>query len=107
MPFRLYGVEEQVKTLDNAHVALSKAQALASQAITAQGVTLAAHEERIITGRDGLAEVKSDIVALAVSVSALAEKVAASTNRVAWTLTGLAFTVAGSAIVLVLTGQPS
>ena len=99
IPFRLYGLEGQVKTQDAAISALNNTAARHSEAISAQAVTLARHDEQLSTGSTGLTEVKTDVAALAASVSQLAEKVASVGNRVAWTLTAATLAVLGALLV--------
>lgn len=106
LPFRVYGLEGQVKTQDAAINRLRENTAGHSQAISAQAVTLAKHDEQISGANADIVEVKTDVAALAVSVATLGEKVASSTTRVAWALVGFAFTVAGSAIALVIASAP-
>lgn len=106
LPFRVYGLEGQVKTHDSAIGKLSEGQARHSAAISAQAVTLALHEEKLGGTGNELSDVKSDVKILAASVVGLGEKVASSSSRIAWVLTGFAFTTAGSVIALILTRQP-
>lgn len=98
MVFRLYGLEGQVKTQDAAIGDLTRTTARHSEAISAQSVTLARHEEQLLGGRNEIGEVKTDVAALAVAVGQLAEKVATVGNRVAWTLTGGTLAVLGALV---------
>ncbi len=107
LPFRVYGLEAQSRTQDAAINHLRESSARTSEAVAAQAVTLAKHDQQLRDGREDIVEVKTDVAALAASVTALTEKVATGLNRVAWVLTGFAFTVAGTAITLVITNNPS
>lgn len=106
LPFRVYALEQQSQTQDAALSALNKTTSRHSEAISAQAVTLAHHEEKLGGTGSELSDVKSDVKLLAGSVVTLGEKVAASSSRIAWTLTAFAFTTAGSVIALILTRQP-
>ncbi len=103
LPFRVYGLEGMVKTLDEASTHQRETSARLSEAVGAQGVTLAKHEVTLAVAKEDVDDVKTDVVALAASVNKLSEKLATSTTRVAWALVGFAFTVAGSTASLVLT----
>jgi histone H3/H4 len=59
LPFRVYGLEGQVKTQDSAITRLRESAARSSQAISAQAVTLAKHDEQIAAGHEDVVELKS------------------------------------------------
>jgi chromosome segregation ATPase len=115
--FRVYALEGEMKTVDSAVVKLSRDVARHGEALGAQAVTLASHEQKLIGGDKELTEAKSDITQLARSVEILATKVSDSTNALTAQLSesatrsarfqaGFAITVAASAIAIILTGQP-
>lgn len=106
LPFRVYGLEQKSVTQDAAIARLDRNTAAASEAVAAQAVTLARHEEQLGVGHEAVGEVKTDLAVLAASVVTLGEKVAASSNKIAWTFAGFACTIAVSAIAIVLTGHP-
>lgn len=117
LPFRVYGLEGQIKTQDAAIAKLQENDVRRSEALLAQAVTLARHDEQLGNTQGEVIEIKTDVAALAVSVGALAEKMAASTgalaekvatssNRIAWTFVGFAFTLAASAIAVLVFGPP-
>jgi hypothetical protein len=104
-----------MKTVDEAIHKLSKDAARHSEAISAQAVTLAHHEQKLIGADREMVDTKTDIMRLAASVETLAEKVADSTSRLSVQLgeastrsarfqAGFAVTVAASAIAIILTG---
>jgi environmental stress-induced protein Ves len=105
LPFRVYGLETRAGTVDASIDRLQRSVAGHSEAIGAQAVLIARHDEQLGKGNENIVDLKTDVTALAISVGTLAERVAAATNRVAWTLTAFAFTTAASVLVLVLT-QP-
>jgi hypothetical protein len=103
LPYRVYGLEGQARTQDAAITRLREGQARNSEAISAQAVTLAKHDEQLSVGREDIVEAKTDIAALAASVVALGEKVATSSNRIAWTFASFALSALGGTIIVVVT----
>ena len=83
--FRVYGLEGQTKTIDDAIVRMRENQARHSEAIGSQAVTIARHDERI----EG---VEKAVVALSDTVS-----------KGIWALIAFAFTIAASAVGLAIT----
>lgn len=105
IPFRLYGLEGQVKTQDGAITNLREITARHSEAIGAQAVTLASHEEQLKGGARDMTEVKTDVAALAVSVTVLAEKVALTGSRIAWTFAGSTLALTAMLAGYIITGH--
>lgn len=99
--FRTYALEGQVKTLDDATGRLRENQARQGEALAAQAVTLAKHDEQLIGVHNSLIEVKANQAALVESVHNLAEKVATATNRVSAALATFGLTTAGAAILYI------
>jgi hypothetical protein len=106
LPYRVYGLEGVTKTQDQAIERLHDKTSRHSEALAAQAVTLARHDELIGKSTENLVEVKTDVAGLAVAVVALGERFATSTNKVAWTFVGFALTLASSAIAVIIFGAP-
>ncbi len=116
VPFRIYAVEEQIKTQDCAIGDLRANGSRVNEAVSQQGVTLARHDEQLSAARRDVAEAKTDVAALAIAVTALSEKVAdasvslseklaAASTRMAWSLTGATLTIIATLVAAnLLTG---
>lgn len=85
IPFRVYGLETQVKTLDEGHTQNRENLARHGEAIGAQAVTIAKHDER-------LSGVEKAVVNLSDTVS-----------KGIWALIAFSFTIAASAVGLAVT----
>jgi chromosome segregation ATPase len=113
--FRVYALEGEMKTVDDAIRKLQKDSTRVNEAVSQQAVTLARHEQQQIGTDREIIDTKTDIMRLATSVETLAEKVSDATSRLSVQLgeastrsarfqAGFAVTVAASAIAIILTG---
>lgn len=102
-PFRLYALEGAVKTQDRAITDIGKNVARHGEALSAQAVTLAKHDEQLGNNRDDIGDVKTDIASLAAAVVTLGERVATSSNRIAWTFATFALSALGGTIAVIVT----
>ncbi len=93
LPFRVYGLEGMVKTLDEASVRQREAAARLHEAVGGQGIALAKHEVEIT-------DTKADVAGLANTV-----------NKMVFILIGFAFTTAASAAgvaaTIIITRSPT
>lgn len=103
LPFRVYGLEGQVKTMDASLARLDRNVSGHSEAISAQAVTLAKHDEQLGTATQDRSEIKSDVAVLAAAMVTLGEKVATSSNRIAWTFASFALSALGGTIIVLVT----
>ena len=91
LPFRVYGLEGQVSTLDEAVERNRTSLLLHDAAIGRQAITLAEHEQKLMT-----ADERIEVVAASVT------KLASTVDKGIWALLSFAFTVAAAAVTVAI-----